>query len=75
MGSHNVTRAGWVIGAGIESALGDNWSVKVEYLHVDLGTITASGGVTTQGSASNATLNFSTKVTSDLVRVGAAYKF
>ncbi len=31
-------RSGWTIGAGIEALLTPNWSVKFEYLHVDLGT-------------------------------------
>ena len=73
--SASQTRVGWAAGAGVDYALYPHVILSAEYLHVDLGTITASGGVTTQGSASNATFNFSTKVTSDLVRVGAAYKF
>ena len=32
------TRGGWVIGAGIEGAINRQWSWKVEYLHVDLGS-------------------------------------
>jgi outer membrane immunogenic protein len=32
------TRNGWTAGAGFEWAFAPNWSVKVEYLHVDLGT-------------------------------------
>jgi outer membrane immunogenic protein len=28
---------GWTIGAGIEHAVGSNWSVKAEYLYVDFG--------------------------------------
>lgn len=34
-GDKSVT--GWTIGGGLEAKLGTNWSVKLEYLHVDLG--------------------------------------
>jgi outer membrane immunogenic protein len=68
------TRVGWAAGAGVDYALTPNWILSAEYLHVDLGSIHAAGLVTT-GSASTGTFNFSTKVTSDLVRFGAAYKF
>jgi outer membrane immunogenic protein len=69
------TEAGWAAGGGIDYAINPHLILSAEYLHVDLGTITASGGVTTQFAARTATFNFSTRVTSDLVRVGAAYKF
>jgi outer membrane immunogenic protein len=32
------TRGGWVLGAGIEGMINRQWSWKVEYLHVDLGS-------------------------------------
>ena len=32
------TKAGWTAGAGIEWAFADNWTAKVEYLYIDLGT-------------------------------------
>jgi outer membrane immunogenic protein len=32
------TRTGWTIGSGVEAALGGNWTGKIEYLYVDLGT-------------------------------------
>ena len=32
------TNTGWTAGAGIEYALTPNWSIKTEYLYVDLGT-------------------------------------
>jgi len=35
--SGHKTATGWTVGAGIETMLAPNWSVKVEYLHVDLG--------------------------------------
>jgi outer membrane immunogenic protein len=39
-GSTNETKSGWTAGAGAEYAFGNNWSAKVEYLYVDLGTTT-----------------------------------
>lgn len=38
----NTTRTGWVAGAGIQYAITDQWSIGVEYLHVDLGDTTLS---------------------------------
>jgi outer membrane immunogenic protein len=35
--SNDVTRAGWIVGAGLEYALLNNWSVKIEYNYIDLG--------------------------------------
>ena len=37
-GASNSTKAGWVLGAGLEHALGDEWSFRLQYLHVDLGS-------------------------------------
>jgi opacity protein-like surface antigen len=31
-------RAGWTVGAGVETALSKGWTAKLEYLHVDLGS-------------------------------------
>jgi outer membrane immunogenic protein len=68
------TRTGWTAGGGIEYALTANWIVSAEYLHVDLGTLNASGLVTSLNNTT-ATLNFSTKLKSDLARAGVSYKF
>ena len=40
--SFKDTRTGWTIGSGVEAALGGNWTGKIEYLYVDLGSQTGS---------------------------------
>ena len=87
--SNNVTRAGWVLGAGIEGAVTDNWSVKVEYLHVDLGSFDTSANGLATGAFSTTIGAFVTTLTQtttfnsqvrarfidDIVRVGVNYRF
>jgi outer membrane immunogenic protein len=63
-------RNGWTAGAGIEVALGSNWSAKVEYLHMDFGSKDASWTLT-----GLPTITDSTKLTSDIVRGGLNYRF
>ncbi len=43
-GTASDTHVGWTVGAGVEWALLDNWSAKVEYLYLDLGNATYLGG-------------------------------
>ena len=72
-------KAGWTAGAGIEGALGNGWSAKVEYLYIDLGKTeqTAAASVTGAGVgtlfATNANQTF--RDTDNIVRVGLNYKF
>ena len=72
--SASQTRVGWAAGVGADYALSQHLVLSAEYLHVDLGSISAAGLVTT-GSARTGIFNFSTKLTSDILRFGAAYKF
>lgn len=49
--SSSNTSVGWTVGAGVEYALDNNWSVKAEYLYMDLGddyydSIGAKAGLT-----------------------------
>jgi outer membrane immunogenic protein len=37
-GASSSTKAGWAVGAGLEHALDDEWSFRLQYLHVDLGS-------------------------------------
>jgi outer membrane immunogenic protein len=81
-GSFSSTRTGWTVGGGVETKIWYNWSVKLEYLHVDLGSHTETfallpnpvfGAGLTTGFAGSATTR--SHVTDDLVRVGINYQF
>ena len=42
IGSRSSDKFGWTIGGGIESMFAANWSAKIEYLYMDLGSISNS---------------------------------
>jgi outer membrane immunogenic protein len=49
--SSSTTRAGWTAGGGFEWMIVPHWSLKAEYLYVDLGTQSATSATTTAGPA------------------------
>ena len=73
--TNTTIQVGWTLGAGIEGALRDNWTCKIEYLHVDLGHVTGSF-VTPIIAPSGAfvTSSYSSHITDDILRVGVNYK-
>jgi outer membrane immunogenic protein len=60
------TKLGWTAGAGVEFALGGNWTAKAEYLYVDLGNASCGAGCPA---------NTDTSLTSNIVRAGLNYRF
>lgn len=70
--SASGVKAGWAAGGGIDYALSASWIISAEYLHIDLGKVDAT---TTIDTGKTAILNYSTKLESDIVRAGIAYKF
>jgi outer membrane immunogenic protein len=76
--SISKTKAGWALGGGVEYALAGAWSMKAEYLHVDLGSVSGSSNNQTVGTPAVAvplnTWSHSVKVTDDIVRLGLNYK-
>src|SRR5262245_13372640 len=69
--SHN-TKAGWTAGGGLEGRLAGNWTAKIEYLYLDLGTITTIPAPTPGATTAVA---FNSRITDNLLRVGVNYKF
>ena len=69
-------RVGYTVGAGIEGAIGGNWTARLEYLYVDLGR--TSGSFATPLAAlggGTITSNFSSRITDNVLRVGVNYRF
>jgi outer membrane immunogenic protein len=69
--STSNTSTGWTVGAGLEWRFAPAWSVKAEYLYVDLGshsdTIVYNYGPTSS-------LTSTVRETDNIVRVGVNYK-
>jgi outer membrane immunogenic protein len=73
-GSSSGMQVGWTVGVGGEYALANNWSVKLEYLYVDLGSMSYnfhSGALGTPLPVVTTTVNTAQNV----IRVGLNYKF
>src|ERR1700680_651018 len=65
-GTANFTtfRPGWAAGGGIEAMLGQNWTLRAEYLHIDLGSFTQGFAVTVGGVTTNSNSGF--RITNDI---------
>jgi outer membrane immunogenic protein len=78
-GSLDTTRVGWTAGVGGEYALMSNWSVKAEWLYVDLGRESTSTHNLTAFTPPIAfptnTFTHSVDLKANIVRVGLNYKF
>ena len=78
VGTWSHLQAGWTVGAGVEAALGSNWSVKFEYLYMDLGHVGGSTATNTTVAGTTTTVLtyvFNTRFTDSIARVGLNYKF
>ena len=64
--SLSQTRGGYVLGSGVEASLGGNWTGKIEYLYVDLGT---------QAPATGSSATVSSRVSDNIFRGGLNYRF
>lgn len=69
--NNNGTRLGWTLGAGAEYALNPHWSVKAEYLYVDLGKSTV-GYV---DAFSGLPVSMQARNSDHIVRAGLNYRF
>jgi opacity protein-like surface antigen/outer membrane receptor protein involved in Fe transport len=69
----NITiNAGWTVGGGVEAHLCGDWTGKIEYLYLNLGSMTT--GLSNQ-QVMALTAAFNSRITDQLVRAGINYKF
>jgi outer membrane immunogenic protein len=67
--SNTVIKGGWTVGLGFEKWLKDKWSGKIEYLYMDLGSV--SGSVFNPAIAVRA--DYSSHITDNILRIGLNY--
>jgi outer membrane immunogenic protein len=75
-----TTLVGWTAGGGIEQMIGRGWIVRLEYLHIDLGsqdTVATLIGPLSSGKTgcNGCTMSTQTHLWSDIVRAGISWKF
>lgn len=76
--SNNPIKTGWTLGAGFEALIASNWTIKAEYLYMDLGEVSAGPVLTTQvlllGGAITSSFDTS-RFRDHIVRIGLNYQF
>ena len=65
------TKAGWVVGGGVEAALPGNWLIGGEYLYVKFNSVTEAGKINLVTDV----LNHSADLASSIVRARISKKF
>ena len=74
VGSRSSDKFGWTVGGGIESMFANNWSAKIEYLYMDLGSVSNSVVLPTAGGFPLGA-NVTSRVTDSIIRGGISYHF
>jgi outer membrane immunogenic protein len=70
-----TTRWGWTVGAGGEYKFAPNWSVKAEYLYVDLGSVNYTSANSDPITFPLSTINHQHNFREHIARVGLNYHF
>jgi outer membrane immunogenic protein len=71
--SSTETRVGWTLGGGVEWKFAPSWSIKAEYLYVDLGSTTYTSLNSVVGASASIIHNH--HLTENIARVGLNYSF
>jgi outer membrane immunogenic protein len=71
--SFSKTKVGWTAGGGVEYAILKNWTVKAEYLYMDLGSesVIANPGISLRPFR----VGYEWETTANIFNIGVNYKF
>jgi outer membrane immunogenic protein len=70
----STTKSGWTIGPGAEFRLVGNWTAKLEYLFVDLGSVNHIFTTSRTAAGTFAVFDSSHNIQDHIVRIGLNYK-
>jgi len=74
--SSSSTKVGWTIGAGVEGVISGNWTAKLEYLYIDLGSVSGSFATPLVApSGGFLTSSYNSHITDNILRVGVNYRW
>jgi outer membrane immunogenic protein len=73
-GDKSETRTGWTAGGGVEWLLDRNWSMRAEYLYVDLGSMLVLVP-TSNTAAFSQTMQVNADLTAQIARLGLNLRF
>jgi outer membrane immunogenic protein len=73
-GAKSDMRTGWTAGGGVEWLLDRNWSIKAEYLYVDLGSMNFLVPVSNTAAFSQ-TMQVNADLTAQIARLGLNFRF
>ncbi|ATQ67020.1 MULTISPECIES: outer membrane protein [Methylosinus] len=74
-GGYSDLRVGWTAGGGLEWLLAPKWSVKLEYLYYDLGSVTYQGSALSFAGLYASTPVVKTRFDGHVARMGLNYHF
>jgi outer membrane immunogenic protein len=69
------TKVGWTVGAGVEACVYQNWTAKLEYLHLNLGKLTGAVSPFIAPSGGLIVASYGSQITNNVVRLGLNYNF
>jgi outer membrane immunogenic protein len=69
------SKFGYVVGGGIEAALGGNWTGKIEYLYMNLGSISSTVAGLNPPTATPFTMSATSALRDNIIRAGLNYRF
>jgi outer membrane immunogenic protein len=71
--AHTITKGGWTLGAGVETAIWHRWLARAEYRYADFGS--AAVTIVRTNATSSTIDNFDVRLRTHTLNFGLAYKF